>query len=80
MKNKLTQEERLAEMLQKLSQLHKGYLLRLKEVAEILKVSLRTVQRRCRTGQLVYLKVERAVRITVEALLEYIETHLVGKA
>ena len=80
MKNTLTQEERLAEMLQKLSQLHKGYLLRLKEVAQILKVSLRTVQRRCQTGQLVYLKVERAVRVTVEALLQYIETHLVVKA
>ena len=70
----------LEEILHWLSQLHKGCLLRLKEVAQSLKVSLRTVQRRCRSGQLVYLKVERAVRVTVEALLEYIETHLVGKA
>ena len=70
----------MEETLQRLSQLRKDYLLRLKEVALILKVSLRTVQRRCQTGQLVYLKVERAVRVTVEALLQYIETHLVVKA
>ena len=80
MENKPTLKERLEEMLQRLSQLRKDYLLRLKEVALILKVSLRTVQRRCQSGQLVYLKVERAVRVTVEALLQYIETHLVVKA
>ena len=52
---------------------------RLREVADILKVSLRTVQRRCHDGKLVYLKVERAVRVSLSALLQYIETYLVVK-
>ena len=52
-------------------------LLCLKEVARILHVCIRTVQRRCRDGFLKYVKVRRAIRVTVWALIEYIENNSV---
>jgi len=65
----------------RLSKFKEDYMFLLREIAAILKVSLRTVQRRCHDGKLAYLKVERAVRVSRSALLEYIETYLVvGKA
>ena len=64
---------------ERLSKLKGDYMFLLREVADILKVSLRTVQRRCHDGKLAYLKVERAVRVSLSALLQYIETYLVVK-
>jgi excisionase family DNA binding protein len=80
MKNHSKREVYVAEIYERLLELNGDLLLRLREVAGILKVSLRTVQRRCHDGKLVYLKVERAVRVSVTALVEYIEMHLVVKA
>ena len=53
-------------------------LLCLKEVARILHVCVRTVQRRCHDGFLKYVKVRRAIRVEVSALLEYIEQNSVS--
>ncbi|MHC1759664.1 MAG: helix-turn-helix domain-containing protein [Negativicutes bacterium] len=52
-------------------------MLQLKDVAYILHVSLRTVQRRCRAGKLIYMRTERAVRIPITELVRYIEDNLV---
>ena len=65
------------ELCIKLYKIKADGLLLIKEVAKFLKVSRRTVQRRCHDGDLIFVKVKRAVRITVEALLNYIETHTV---
>lgn len=67
--------ERLHEFASKLDIDH--LLLHLKDVAYILHVSLRTVQRRCRAGKLIYMRDERAVRIPVTELMRYIEDNLV---
>ena len=48
------------------------------EVAYILRVSRRTVERLCHDGKLLYLKVNRAVRVTVAELLHFIEANEVG--
>ena len=48
------------------------------EVAYILRVSRRTVERLCHDGKLLYLKVNRAVRVSVAALLHFIEANEVG--
>ena len=48
------------------------------EVAYILRVSRRTVERLCHDGKLLYLKVNRALRVTVAALLHFIEANEVG--
>ena len=70
----------MAETCKALRKLDGDALLLIEEVAEYLKVSRRTVQRRCHDGKLISRKGERAVRITVEALLNYIETHTVVNA
>lgn len=51
-------------------------LLCVKDVARILNVCVRTVQRRCHDGQLEYVKVKRAVRIRWSALMKYIENNI----
>ena len=48
------------------------------EVAYILRVSRRTVERLCHDGKLLYLKVNRALRVSVAALLHFIEANEVG--
>ena len=48
------------------------------EVAYILRVSRRTVERLCHDGKLLYMKVNRALRVTVAALLHFIEANEVG--
>ena len=48
------------------------------EVAYILRVSRRTVERLCHDGKLLYLKVNRAVRVSVAALLRFIKANEVG--
>ena len=48
------------------------------EVAYILRVSRRTVERLCHDGKLLYMKVNRAVRVTVAELLHFIEANEVG--
>ena len=45
------------------------------EVAYILRVSRRTVERLCHDGKLLYMKVNRALRVTVAALLHFIEAN-----
>jgi len=52
-------------------------LLTYKQVAMILELSIRTIQRRCRAGILAYVKAERAVRFEVQAVRDYIEHYLV---
>ena len=47
------------------------------DVAYILRVSRRTVERLCHDGKLLYAKVNRAVRITVADLRFYIEANTV---
>ena len=49
----------------------------LQEVAYLLRVSRRTVERLCHDGKLLYAKVNRAVRITVADLRFYIEANTV---
>ena len=50
-------------------------LLCLQEVAYLLRVSRRTVERLCHDGKLLYLKVNRALRVTVAALLHFIKAN-----
>ena len=50
----------------------------LQEVAYLLRVSRRTVERLCHDGKLLYLKVNRAVRVSVAALLHFIKVNEVG--
>ena len=52
-------------------------MLLLNDVAYILHVSLRTVQRRCRSGKLIYMRDERAVRVPITELMRYIQDNLV---
>ena len=68
--------ERLHEFASKLDIDH--LLLHLKDVAYILHVSLRTVQRRCRAGKLNFIRVERAVRIPHAELMRYMQENLVS--
>ena len=42
------------------------------------RVSRRTVERLCHDGKLLYLKVNRALRVTVAALLHFIKANEVG--
>ena len=67
-----------ARLHEQLPDLDINCLLLLKQVAQFLQVSLRTVQRRCREGKLLYVKVKRAVRVPLSALLQYIEENLVA--
>ena len=52
-------------------------LLCLQEVAYLLRVSRRTVERLCHDGKLLYAKVNRAVRIAVADLRSYLEANTV---
>lgn len=52
-------------------------LLCLQEVAYLLRVSRRTVERLCHDGKLLYAKVNRAVRIAVVDLRSFIEANRV---
>ena len=47
------------------------------QVAEWLGVSVSTVRRRCREGKLCFVKVNRAVRFTVQAVLKYIDQYCI---
>ena len=67
--------ERLHEFASKLN--IDNMMLLLKDVAYILHVSLRTVQRRCRAGKLNFIRVERAVRIPHAELMRYMQENLV---
>ena len=67
--------ERLHEFASKLN--IDNMMLLLKDVAYILHISLRTVQRRCRSGKLNYMRTDRAVRIPITELARYIEENLV---
>ena len=60
-----------------LSNIDRKTLLCPQEVAYILRVSRRTVERLCHDGKLLYAKVNRAVRITVADLRFYIEANTV---
>lgn len=48
-----------------------------REVATILKISVRTLLRRCREGKLAYVKVKRYMRFTLEAVHNYIEKYYI---
>ena len=61
-----------------LSNIDRKTLLCPQEVAYILRVSRRTVERLCHDGKLLYMKVNRALRVTVAALLHFIEANEVG--
>ena len=77
MKNNVKKQTDWNKICKDLRHLDGAFLLLIEEVAAYLQVSLRTVQRRCHSGQLHYVKVKRAVRITVEELLYYIDSHVV---
>ena len=61
-----------------LSKLDPHYLLRRAEVARFLRISLQTLYRRCKKGLIQFVKAERNVRFTAQAVLTYIEVHQGG--
>ena len=61
-----------------LSKLDPNYLLSRAEVARFLRISLQTLYRRCKKGLIQFVKAERNVRFTAQAVLTYIEVHQGG--
>ena len=60
-----------------LSGLEDKYLLTYKQVAKILEMSIRTIQRRVRAGILACVRDEHTVRFEVQAVRDYIDHFLV---
>ena len=62
-----------------LSGLEDKYLLTYKQVAKILEMSIRSIQRRVRAGVLACVRDERTVRFEVQAVREYIDHYVVPR-
>ena len=67
-------------VIQSLSTLDPEYLLDRKEVAEFLHISQKTLYRRCKSGLIPFVRVERNVRFEVQTVLDYIDNFRVAPA
>ena len=61
-----------------LSKLDPYSLLTRQQVARFLHISMKTLSRRCKLGLIAFIKVERNVRFTVQAVLDYIDRYSVA--